>query len=219
MREPVKQRPYNSPRRRAQAEATRRDILDAAQRLFERDGYAATTMPAIAAEASVAPKTVYLAFERKSGVLRALWNLLLRGDHGELPVAEQPWYREVMDDPDPQRQLRLNARNSRRAKERIAATLDVIGSAASTDREIDALWDRIQREYHENQRVIAASLAEKNALRAGLSTERAADILWTLNHPNVWRLLVRERGWTADEYEQWSADTACAQLLAPSVTS
>lgn len=43
--------------------------------------------------------------------------------------------------------------------------------------------------------------------------DRAADLLWTLNHPDVWRLLVRERGWTPDEFEQWLGDTAIAQLL------
>ena len=81
MAEPVKPtRRYDSPRRREQASATRSDILAAAQRLFERQGYAATTMAAIAAEAGVALKTVYVAFETKSGVLRALWHLLLRGD-------------------------------------------------------------------------------------------------------------------------------------------
>ena len=88
MSEPVKTRPYNSPRRREQAAATRREILEAAQRLFERQGYATTTMAAIAAEAGVALKTVYVAFETKSGLLRALWHLLLRGDEGD--ALEQP---------------------------------------------------------------------------------------------------------------------------------
>ena len=74
MPENVKRRRYESPRRRAQADATRRDIIAAAHRLFERQGYAATTMAAIAAEAGVALKTVYLVFETKSGVLRAVWN-------------------------------------------------------------------------------------------------------------------------------------------------
>src|SRR5919198_6678507 len=106
-------RPYNSPRRREQAAATRREILEAAQQLFERQGYGATTMAAIASEARVALKTVYVAFETKSGVLRALWNLLLRGGDEQVPVAGQPWYREIMDEPDPERQLRLTARNSR----------------------------------------------------------------------------------------------------------
>src|SRR3954447_4861926 len=104
MAKEVKSRPYNSPRRAEQAAATRRDILAAAQRLFERQGYAATTMAAVATEARVALKTVYLAFETKSGLLRALWHLLLRGDEEESPVGERHWYREVLEQPDPERQ-------------------------------------------------------------------------------------------------------------------
>ena len=214
MAEHVKTRPYNSPRRREQAAATRREILQAAQRLFERQGYGATTMAAIAAEAGVALKTVYLAFETKSGVLRALWNLLLRGDEGEAPVAERSWYREVVEEPDPQRQLRLNARNSRAAKTRIAGVLKAIRDAAPVDPDIEALWERIQSEFHANQRVIVERLAEGKALRPGLGVDRATDILWTLNHPDVWQLLVGQRGWTPDQYEVWFGDTACAQLLA-----
>src|SRR6266536_157975 len=132
MAERVKsKRRYDSRRRREQAAGTRRDILEAAQRLFERRGYAATTMAAIAAEAGVALKTVYLAFETKSGLLRALWHLLLRGDEADAPVAERGWYREVLEEPDPERQLRLTARNSRVVKTRAAALMGVIRSAAS----------------------------------------------------------------------------------------
>ncbi len=217
MAEPVKRkRDYNSPRRRAQAEATRRDILEAAQRLFERDGYAATTMAAIADEAGVALKTVYVAFETKSGVLRSLWNLRLRGDRDELPVAEQPWYREVVDEPDPERQLRLDARNSRERKVGIAPLFDVIRSAALIEPDIAALWKRIGTEFHANQRVIAESLAAKDALAPGLDVERATDVLWTILHPDVWRLLVVERGWTPEQYELWCAELACSQLLSGS---
>jgi AcrR family transcriptional regulator len=209
----VKTRSYDSPRRREQAAATRAVILEAARLLFVRDGYAATTMAAIAAEAGVAVKTVYLAFETKSGVLRTLWNQLLRGDEGDEPVAAREWYREAVEEPDPERQLRLNARNSRAAKTRIAAVLEVIRTAAGADRDIEALWARIQTEFHANQRVIVESLAEKKALKPGLDVDRATDILWALNHPDLWQLLVRERGWAPEEYERWFGDAACAQLL------
>jgi AcrR family transcriptional regulator len=209
----VKSRPYNSPRRREQAAATRAVILEAAQRLFERDGYSATTIAAVAAEAGVAVKTVYVAFETKSGLLRALWNQLLRGGEGDAPVAAREWYREAVEEPDPERQLRLNARNSRAAKTRIGAVLDVIRTAANTDPDMEKLWGRIQTEFHANQRVIVESLADKRALRPGLDVERATDILWTLNHPDVWQLLVRRRGWPPEEYEQWFGDTSCSQLL------
>ena len=206
-------RRYHSPRREAQAAATRREILEAAGRLFERDGYAATTMAAVAREAGVSLKTVYVAFETKGGVLRALWNLRLRGDEEETPVGEREWYRELLVEPDPERQVRQNARNSRLGKERFGGLLEVIRSAASADAEIASLWSRIQTEYRENQRAVAASIDDKRALRPGLDVERAADVLWALNNPEVWQLLVVLRGWSPDEYERWSADTAVAQLL------
>lgn len=207
-------RRYDSPRRREQAAATRRDILEAAQRLFEDRGYAATTMAAIADEAGVAPKTVYLAFEAKSGLLRALWHLRLRGDEDDVPVGQRAWYLEILDEPDPERQLRLTARNSRLVKVRAGALLKVIRSAASAEPETAQLWARIQKEFYENQRAIVKALAAKDAIRPGLGVDRAADILWTLNHPDVWHLLVGERGWTPEEYEQWFGDSACSQLLA-----
>ena len=214
MAEPVKgQRRYDSPRRREQAAATRRDILAAAQRLFERDGYASTTMAAIAAEAGVAQKTVYIAFATKSGILRALWHLLLRGDEDDAPVAMRAWYREVLEEPDPERRLRLNARNARAVKERAGATMGVIRSAAAMDPAIGELWRRIGSEFHDNQRAVVEGLHAARALRTGLDIARATDILWTLNHPDVWQLLVRERGWTPAQWERWFADAACEQLL------
>jgi len=142
MAEPVK-RSYNSPRRREQAAATQADILGAAQRLFDQRGYGATTMSAIAAEAGVALKTVYLAFETKSGVLRALWNRLLRGDDHEAPVAVREWYRKVLEEPDPERKLRLNAHNARVVKERAGVLLGIIRAASQVDPAIAELWDRI----------------------------------------------------------------------------
>jgi AcrR family transcriptional regulator len=206
-------RSYDSPRRREQAAATRRLILDAAHRLFEQQGYAATTMAAIAAGAGVALKTVYSAFETKSGVLRALWHLLLRGDEDDVPIMERSWFREVLDEPDAERQLRLNARNSRIGKQRIGGVLEVIRHAAPADPDSAALWERIQTDYRDNQLAVVRSLEAKGALRPGLAAERAADALWALNHPDVWQLLVGRRGWTAEQYEQWVGDAACSQML------
>src|SRR5215211_7849313 len=213
MAEHVKSRRYESPRRREQAAATRREILEAAQRLFERQGYAATTMAAIAAEAGVALKTVYVAFETKSGLLRALWHLLLRGDEEDVPVGDRRWYREVIEEPDPERQVRLTAHNSAAVKRRAADLMRVIRDAAAADPDIDALWRRIQSDFYDNQRRIVEALHARKALRPGLDVARAADIVWTLNHPDLWHLLVGERGWAPKRYEQWLGNTICAQLL------
>jgi AcrR family transcriptional regulator len=214
MARPVKAtRSYHSPHRREQAASTRQRILDAAQRLFEDQGYAVTTMTAIAQEADVSLKTVYVAFETKSGVLRSLWQLLLGGEDDATPVAQRDWYREVVEEPDPERQLRLNARNSRVVKQRAGALMGVIRSAAPTDPDLATLWSHIQSDFRDNQGSIVKLLIGKGALRPGLRVARATDILWSSSHPDMWQLLVVQRRWTPKEYEQWLGDTSCAQLL------
>jgi len=212
-------RPYRSPRRDQQAAATRRVIIDAARRLFEAQGYAATTMGVVATEAGVALKTVYLAFETKARLLRAVWDLALKGDDADAPVAERPWYLAVLEEPDPRRKLRLLAQASCAVKLRIASLLGVIRDAAPSEEEIGALWALIQTDFHANQGAIVATLERTGSLAPEIDAARATDILWTLNHPDIWLLLVGQRGWTPEQFEAWLGDTAIAQLLAPAPPS
>jgi len=130
-----------------------------------------------------------------------------------VPVGERPWFREVVEEPDATRLLRLNARNSRVVKERAGTLLEILRNAASADAELQTLWQRIEAEFHENQRAVVEHLQKMGALRQGLDVDRATDILWTLNHPGVYHLLVGERGWTPRQYEEWLGDTSCEQLL------
>jgi len=211
-------RPYNSPRRQQQAAATRQTILEAAERLFLQDGYPATTMDAIAAEAGVSLKTAYLPFSTKSGLLRALWDLRLKKDDADAPVVQHEWFREVMEEPDPTRKLQLNARNSAAAKTRIGGLFRVIRGAAEIDADCRELWRLIQSDFHANQQVIVESIHRGGGLRRGLSVATGTDILWTLNHPDTWTLLASQRGWSPHAYETWLAQTSCAQLLGTPIT-
>ena len=214
MAESVKRpRPYDSPRRRQQAAATRRTILEAAQRLFEQQGYAATSVPVIADEAGVALKTVYVTFETKAKLLRTLWEERLGGEEAAIPVTERAWYRALLAEPDVERKLRLVASQARAVKTRSGGLMEVIRYAASVDAETARLWNDIQTKLHHVARSIVEQLHERNALASGLDVVRASDILWTLNHPSVWQLFVGERGWTGAQYEQWLGDILCSQLL------
>ena len=133
-----------------------------------------------------------------------------------MPVGEQAWFREVLDEPDPERRIRLNMRNSRAVKERAGRLLEVIRGAAESTPEIAGLWARIQAEFHANQRAVVETLAADGALRDGLDVDAATDILWALNHPGFYSLLAGERGWTPERYEAWLGDLLAAQLLSPS---
>lgn len=209
-----RKRPYRSPRREQQTIATRLAILEAAQTLFERDGYVPTTMEAIAGAATVSVKTVYLAYSTKSALLRAVWDRALKGDTDEAPVAQRDWYLAVLNEHDPRRQIDMVTHNSCTVKRRIGPMLRAIRSAAVLDPDGAALWALIQSDFHDNQRTIVEAVARHGGLRPGLDTATATDIIWTLNHPDVWLLLTGERGWTADTFETWLRETLTHQLLA-----
>jgi AcrR family transcriptional regulator len=206
-------RGYDSPRRREQAAETRRKILDAAGQLFCEHGYAATSMPAIATQAGVALKTVYLAFGTKAGVLHALWDVRLGGDDQSIPVVDRLWYRQLLHGDDPHLLMRTAAHQSRVVKERAGDVMRMVRQAAVTDPALADLWDRIETEF----RAVLAGVAERldalGSLAPGVDLTSATDLLWTLNHPDTWYLLVRRCGWTADRYEQWVGETLSAQLL------
>jgi AcrR family transcriptional regulator len=206
-------RRYESPRRRQQAQQTRGVILDAAQDLFTDRGYTATAMPAIATRAGVALKTVYLAFGTKAGVLHALWDVRLGGDDQPIPIVDRPWYRQLRQADDPHTLLRTAARQSRQTKDRAGAVMHIVRNAALTDPAIADLWQRIETEFRTVLRGFAQRLDELAALAPAVDVTTATDILWTLNHPDTWYLLVHRCGWTADQYEQWVGDILLVQLL------
>ncbi|MCE7010406.1 TetR/AcrR family transcriptional regulator [Kibdelosporangium philippinense] len=205
-------RSYHSPRREAQAKATRREILETARRLFREQGYAATSVPVVAREAGVSTKTVYLSFPTKRQLLLSVWDLALHGDDEQIPVADRDWFREMIDEPDPSRQLYLYCCTAH-TKVRFADVLEVIRGAAAADPEIAELWQKMQAEFYDNQRRIVVALDEKGGLRPGLSVDDANDLLWTLNHPTVFHMLVAERGWSPEKYRDWLYATLRQQLL------
>jgi AcrR family transcriptional regulator len=170
-------------------------------------------MPAIATQAGVALKTVYLAFGAKAGVLHALWDVRLGGDDQPIPVVDRPWYRQLLHGDDPRLLVRTAARQSRVTKERAGDVLRIIGQAAVTDPALAELWDRIETEFRAVLARVAGRLDALGSLAPGVDATSATDLLWTLNHPDTWYLLVRPCGWTADRYEQWVGDTLSAQLL------
>lgn len=213
MPQDVKRRRYNSPRRQQQAAATRNAILAAAQELFEDAGYTATSVPAIAEAAGVALKTVYSAFDTKANLLRALWDARLAGTEAGIPVVERAWYRRVLEEPEPERKIRLLAEHARIAKSRSGALMEVIRNAATGDPEIAVLWKDVQTKLYDVSRAVIEQLHAKDALHADLDITVATDLVWTLNHPSIWHLLVIERRWRAEAYERWLGDTLCSQLL------
>jgi len=216
MEDPVKP---NLGRRARKALATRQGILDAAETLFVRDGYAATTNAAIAEQADVAVQTVYAIFGNKRAILNELLAVRVLGDDDGVPersptrVQDREEWKTIEREPDPRRQLALLASFATQIGTRIAGLYQVLAGAAGSDAEIAELYRNQQQARYSDQKRLAKALARKGALRPELTEAKATDIMWAIANPNTHNALVGERGWTADEYEHWLARTLICALL------
>jgi len=209
------QRRYESPRRREQAAQTRRDIIAAAGLRFRERGYAVTSMPEIAAEAGVAVETIYRTFGSKAALFREVVEAALAGgaSRADVPVEERPAIRQVIEEGDPRRRLELYAATQPGIHRRAGPLLRALRDARALDPELNALWQEMEEWRLRGQGRLAGLLAERGELRPGLSVDEARDIIWTLCSLAVHDLLVLERGWSYERYEDWLASSLTAALL------
>jgi AcrR family transcriptional regulator len=211
--ETEKRRGYHSPRRQQQAEATQRDILRAARRLFAADGYVTTTLSAVAVEAGVSLPTVTAAFGTKLAILDALIRVEVRGDEASTPLAARPRWQEMLQEPNPVCQLRLCATNLRHIHEGTTDIFEIVRGAATAEPEIATLRRSLNAQRLEDKHLLAESLKEKGALRSGLTVAQATDLLWALGSADMYRMLVADRGWSPEQYEEWLASSLVHSLL------
>jgi AcrR family transcriptional regulator len=209
----VKRRRYNNARRQAQARATRADVVQAARMLFLHRGYPATTVEAIGAAADVPLATVYRLFGSKRGILSAVLDVSFVGDDEPVALHDRPLARAAASELDPQRLLAGFARLCREVLDRSGPLQHVLRSAAVVDAEAADLLETTNRQRLTGQSRVARALSIRGWLAEGIGESDALDIIYTLMSPEVHRILTVERGWSADHYERWLADTLSAALL------
>ncbi|MGW3498365.1 TetR/AcrR family transcriptional regulator [Streptomyces sp. NPDC001020] len=201
-----------SPGRRLKAQQTRNRMLEAAMRLFIEHGYGATTIDSIAREAKVAVQTIYFSFGSKQQILKELIDVHIAGDEDPVPTLERPQVVEALEAEDPREQLRLQVHLTRVVYERVGPLLEVLRNAATTSGDGAELWEANKRQRQVVQRRFVDSLVAKKALREGLTPERAVDISYALLGPELYHLLVTERGWSPEEWERWVHESHCHHL-------
>lgn len=210
MSEPVKPRTQYSPLRRQQAAATRARIVEAAAHVFGSSGYDGARIEDVARQAGVAYPTVYKAFRNKPNLLHAAVEAAMSGSADDA-IELQAWWREQLEQPDPERQLRLIARNARQIYDQAGRLLEVVRAAAAGDETIARLWQTINDERLARSRLTAESLGAKTELRTGVT--QTARTLWTLSGPELYVLQVDGGGASPGQYEAWLGDLLVAALL------
>jgi AcrR family transcriptional regulator len=212
---PVKRRAYDASRRQERALQQRRRILDAARTRFERDGYAATTLAALANDADVSVETIYKAFRNKAGVVKALFDVAVVGDDAPVPMLQREFVARNIAEPDPRKKLRSYAEHLAVTVPRTAPIQLLVRRAAATDPDLAALWEQMNGERLTGMTAFGSHLHDGGYLRDGVSADDARDILWTYNSIEVYELLVLERGWSLERYRDFVADALITALLPP----
>jgi AcrR family transcriptional regulator len=207
-------RKYSSARRQAQAGETRRQIIDAARALFLERGYAGATIEVIAQQAGVAPETVFAIFGNKKNILAGVIDLSVGGDEQPIPLLQRPGPQAVLHEQDAVCQIYLFAEDISTILERVAPIFSIMRVAAKTEPDIDGLLKKLLQQRLHNLTVFVSNLSAHTSLRLESGAEQAAETVWALTSPDLFNLLVVDRGWSLEQYRAWLAD-ALVRLLLP----
>ena len=193
-------RPYQSRLRADRSEETRLRIRESARELFERKGFAQTTIAEIAKSAGVAVPTVYATFGSKSGIVIAMMDEL-----EELAGGEEAG-RLVLDAPTPREQLHYFLAFVRALFERGGGVLRA-AMAAREDPDVQAMARTGNERRLEGARFLATGWSERGALRPEVPPSAAAEQLWLLTAAEHYFHAVDDLGWTPDAYQAWLENT------------
>ena len=206
-------RRYNSGRRAEQARQTRAAVVEAAKRLFLRDGFAATTIAAIGAEARVSVETIYKAFGGKPGLVRAICDAALAGE-GPVPAETRSDLMQAHE-PDPRKIIKGWGELTAEVTPRVSPILLLVRAAATADPEMAELGTEIDAARLRRMTRNAHNLAAARHLRDDITVEQAGEVMWTYSSPELYELLVLRLGWPAERYGAFIADAMIAALLPP----
>jgi AcrR family transcriptional regulator len=209
----VKRRGYDASGRRAAAVSTRVRILAAARNLFVVRGYLGTKMGDVAADAEVALDTVYASVGTKTRLFRLLVETAISGTDRPIPAEKRQYVRAIKEEPEPARKLEMYARAVAEIHGRLAPLVVILRSASAAHEDLAALWRRISSRRASNMRKLVADVAQAGALRPGIALEEAGDVVWAMTSPDLYLLLVVERGWTSELYARWLSDELRRYLL------
>lgn len=204
-------RRYDSTQRRQQAQQNRARVLQAARQRFLAQGYAATKIAEIARDAGVSVETVYKTFATKAGVLKALFDVSVAGDDDPIPMAQREIIQKVLDAPEATRKIAIYAEHLASTMPRSAPVQLLARDGAASSADAAAVWKQIRDETLTAMKMFAADLGKTGQLRVSAAVAR--DVLWTYHAPELYELLVLERGWSAARYGEFITAALTDALL------
>jgi AcrR family transcriptional regulator len=198
-------RSYDASGRREQARARRLAVVLAARDLFERDGFRATTIAAIARHAGVSAESVYKGFGTKAALAKAVFDLVIAGDDEPVPVAERPAMQAIRDEPDVRRKIAMFVGGLAQRQARSAAVQILIRDGRHVDDSLAPIWAKLTDEGLTGMTMLGRQLLETGQLRDGISLDEVRDVLWNYLAIDTYERLVLTQHWSLERYSHWLA--------------
>jgi len=167
----------------------------------------------VATEQPPSRKTVFTSVGGKTEALKLAIDWANVGDDEPVPMLERPHVKAMQNEPDARLILISQARYVRQAAARAAPLHAVVQAAAGLDADIRALAEEVRAQRIRGMRAMARVLADRGALKPGLTPSEAADVLWLLIDPGVYYRLVIEQHWDPDRYQDWLTDALISLLI------
>ena len=164
----------------------------------------------------MAVETVYRSASGKAGLLADAVRAAVAGgaERAEVPVTDRPAIRRIAEEADPVRQLQLYAATQPGIWSRVGPLLRVLDAAANSDASLVEVREGIAADRRHGLRDgLGRMLEQRGVLRAGVTAERAGDIVYAVCGQANYLALVGECGWTTVDYESWLSETLIAALL------
>jgi AcrR family transcriptional regulator len=193
---------------------TEERILAAARALFLRDGYAATTLVAVAVAARVGHRTVYVRFGTKAALLKRVVDVAVAGDARPVEVTGRDWFQAALTAPTLPERIQAYAQGASGLMARAGALIAIAWQAEPAEPDIAAAGRAGREATRDAVRLFCTRLRDDGLLPASCDITWLADTASLVSQAQTWLLGRDTLGWTGDQYSQWLATTLTRLITA-----
>jgi AcrR family transcriptional regulator len=201
MSEPVNARPGDL--RSARVADTEERIVAAAHELFVRDGYAATTLTAVADAARVGHRTVYVRFGTKADLLKRVVDIAVVGDAEPVDMHSRDWYQRALNAPTLAERLDRLADGAAALMARAGDVFAVAQQAEPVEPTIAEAARAGRAATRESLRAFFAKLHTDGLIPATADLDWLCDTAGVLAHSQTYLLIRETLRWEPGRYRDW----------------
>lgn len=193
--------------RAARVADTEERILAAARSLFLRDGYAATTLAAVADAARVGHRTVYVRFGTKAALLKRVVDVAVAGDTRPIAVTGRDWFQASLTAPTLPERVAAYARGASGLMARAGDLIAIAWQAEPTEPVIAAAGRAAREATRDAVGLFCTRLRDDGLIAPTCDITWLADTASLLTQAQTWLLGRDTLGWSSEQYSQWLATT------------